>query len=311
MFETFHSIENLPKVLENVTGVPVVITEKIHGTSFRFQVEKSGAVTFGSRNQEITPEDKVSFYGGGPIRRAQEAIKVIQDTFHMFDAAIQKITVFGEWAGDGVLKEVKYGAPDFYVYDIRVNDEVTLWDSIAGMSWTWGLKTVPFITSGTFRSNEFDQFLGQESILGKINGVVRTDRPNLSEGVVIRPEPILRDEFGGIIIAKHKNFLFREKKQMTEQQKKDLGPAKAFAEEYVTEGRLSNITSKAEYPWIFEMADMRELVKAVPEDIIKEEAEEFAVVAAQVGDKEVRSEIVKRVGYVWKLFIMNRKINAN
>lgn len=155
----------------------------------------------------------------------------------------------------------------------------------------------------------FDALLEQDSVLGKENGV--TAEGNVSEGVVIRATPLLRDVFGQWLIIKHKSEKFAEvAKRGPSASAVNLTPAQSFAETFVVEGRVTNALGRLRDRGVAlesDMADMRVLVPELVADLLKECGSEWqAATTLGVNGKQIRSAVTKTLGTVYRRMLIAR-----
>ena len=169
-----------------------------------------------------------------------------------------------------------------------------------------GLARVPEIWRGAPSLAAFDALLEKPSHEAKANGVVSDD---VAEGVVIRSNPLLRDVFGQWLIIKHKSEKFSEvAKRDPNRTRADLSAATAYALTFVTPGRLVNALGRlrdAGKPVRDGMEDMSLLVPAVLADLQKEAMPEWnEVLGRGVNEKQLRSEVTKTVGIVYRRMLL-------
>jgi Rnl2 family RNA ligase len=308
-------LEKRPEIL---SVKEVVATEKIHGSNFRiyFPAEMTtlADVRFGGRNEELTQDDR-SFYGGRPVRWFREKPELLQrmvDVLATFK--LSDVTVFGEIFGAGIQKGVRYVPDDsilFRAFDIMVGDNFVTYDLFVKVCDAMELPRVPEIWRGAPTIAAFDALLEQDSQEAKNNGVIA--ERNVSEGVVIRSTPLLRDVFGQWLIIKHKSEKFAEVKVREPgagADQGDRGRAQAFAETYVVEGRITNALGRLRDRGVAledDMADMKALVPEIMADLLKECGDEWkAALAAGVADKQIRGAVTKTLGTVYRRMLVAR-----
>lgn len=171
-FQKYTDIENwknYPNII--LPGEEVVVTEKIHGTNFRFSMI-DGLPVPGSHTQ-AKAYDGSSVYG-------QVATKLeLKDRFERL--GLTDIILMGEIYGPRVQK-LDYGLkePDAVFYDAYSisRDRYLNWDEFVELSNHLGLTRVPVIWVGPFSPEHLDLADGP-TILG--NG------KHIREGIVIKP----------------------------------------------------------------------------------------------------------------------------
>jgi len=238
------------------------VTEKIHGANFSVYVNEIETAV-ASRTQVLG--EGASFYNVASIEQDLRAKG--QDMFiHMKSLGVvhdtDTLIIHGELCGGTypnykssqkqVQKGVFYSPKlEFLVFDIAILDkdeEYTLlnqndvWD----YSVKAGYDVLPLLHEGTLEecmtySNDFDSKIHEMFDLPKL------DKPNICEGVVIKPEKPLYLADGTRVILKNKNEIFSEKTKepkivipLSDKQSQLIYDTIA----YVTEQRLDNILSK-------------------------------------------------------------------
>ncbi|AEO97113.1 RNA ligase 2 [Salmonella phage vB_SenM-AKM_NP4] len=273
MFKKYSSLENhynnkfISKIrFEGKDGGLWVAREKIHGTNFSIIVSKD-SVSACKRSGPILPSE--SFYGHEIIlKNYDESIKTIQRCMNANElGSVSSYQIFGEFAGQGIQKEVDYGEKDFYVFDILVNTQngnVLYMDDMMMTSFCneFGFKMAPFIGCGSF--DELIQLPNNfTSVIKAYNEAAKDDLKevnlcvfdplvtddNVAEGYVLKP--VYPDFFnnGTRIAIKSKNSRFTEKKKSD----KPIKPKAVLTSndstvlanlcEYSTWNRVSNVIS--------------------------------------------------------------------
>jgi Rnl2 family RNA ligase len=315
-FRKYPEIVRLDKRPEILSVRQVVATEKLHGTNFRVffpaGMTSLDEVRFGGRNEEFAAGDD-GFYGGRPVRWFKQQPALMQRLFEVFAShGFADVTVFGEAFGAGIQKGVRYVPGDdvqFRAFDIMVGDNFVTYDLFVQLCEEAGLARVPEVWRGEPSVAAFDALLEQDSVLGKENGV--SVERNVSEGVVIRATPLLRDVFGQWLIIKHKSEKFAEvAKRGPSANAVDLTPAQSFAETFVVEGRVTNALGRLRDRGVAlenDMADMRVLVPELVGDLLKECSSEWqATITLGVNDKQIRSAVTKSLGSVYRRMLIAR-----
>ncbi|WP_394830553.1 RNA ligase family protein [Pendulispora rubella] len=235
-----------------------------------------------------------------------------QRMFDVFTShGFSDVTVFGEAFGAGIQKGVRYVPGDevlFRAFDIMVAENFVTYDLFSALCDEIALPRVPEIWRGEPSLAAFDALLEQDSAEAKRNGVIAEG--NVSEGVVVRSNPLLRDVFGQWLIIKHKSDKFAEVVKRAPGNKVDVGPAQAFAEMFVVEGRVHNALGRLRDRGVAvenDMADMRVLVPEVIADLLKECSTEWQqAIAAGMSDKQIRAAVTKNLGTVYRHMLIAR-----
>lgn len=310
-------LEKRPEIL---AVKQVVATEKIHGTNFRVHFPAGATsideVRFGGRNEDFG-DGTTSFYGGRPVQWFKSQADLLERMLAVFGSyGFADVTVFGEAFGAGIQKGIRYATDDkvlFRAFDIMVNENFVTYDLFVELCDKAGLPRVPEIWRGEPSLAAFDALLEKTSTEAERNGVV--DAANYSEGVVIRSNPLLRDVFGQWLIVKHKSEKFSEvAKADPKRAKADVSMATSFAETFVTRGRIVNALGRLADAGIEihdDMQDMANLVPAIVKDLQKEAMTEWqAAIASGVTDKQVRSEVTRVLGAVYRRMLLDAVVGA-
>lgn len=320
MFMKYPELVRLDRRPEILAVKEVVATEKLHGTNFRLHFPAGMAsieeVQYGGRNEAFGNGESGSFYGGRPVRFFKdrpELLTAMMETFASY--AFRGVTVFGEAFGAGVQRGVRYVTDDsilFRAFDIAVGESFVTYDLFVEICEKAGLPRVPEIWRGDPTVAALDALLEKVSTEAQRNGV--TDEGNLSEGVVVRSNPLLRDVFGQWLIIKHKSEGFSEvaKKKETGKATQDVSKATDFAQTYVTRGRILNALGRikdAGKPVANDMQDMANLVPTILADLLKEQLAEWnEALASGVTDKQLRGEITKTLGTVYRRMLIDEAV---
>lgn len=310
-FARYTELTTLDKRPEILAVREVVATEKLHGTNFRVHfppgITGPSDLAFGSRN-EILPPGDTAFYGGRPQRWFRERPELVQRLIDAFARrGFHEVVLFGEICGSGVQKGIRY-APDgevlFRAFDVMVGDNFVSYDLFVELCDEAGLARVPEIWRGEPSREAFDALLEKASEEGRRNGVDLAD--NLSEGVVIRSNPLFRNVFGEWLIIKHKARKYREATPPRERrsaEKKGSTPADDYVTTYVVEGRVLNAIGRLRDRGAHQgkMEDVPVLADAVIADLHKEEEPGWqSVVASGQDDRQIRASVMKTVARLYK-----------
>ncbi len=314
MFMKYPSIVRLERRPEILAVKEVIATEKLHGTNFRVSfpagITSRDEVRFGARNEELTSES--SFYGGRPVAwftSRPELLDRMRETFASY--GFVDVTVFGEVFGAGVQKGIRYATHDeimFRAFDIAIGESFVSYDLFVELCEKIELPRVPEIWRGEPSLAAFDALLEKPSTLGALNGV--EDTRNVSEGVVIRSNPLLRDAFGQWLMIKHKSQAFEEvrRREPGDVARPDTSSATEYAFTFVTPGRITNALGRiADSGKSVRggMEDMRELVPAIFADLRKEaQAEWDAALTKGATDRQLRAEVTKTLGVVYRRMLL-------
>lgn len=150
-FHKYTDIQNYYKyapALED--GLPVRITEKLHGSNVRLGLIKVGdefKFMAGSHKVNWKPEDSK---GNTPIWWQMMTEPVVNLLTSLCDEQ-HSVIVFGEVFGPGV-QDMDYGAPDteFRVFDISVDGRYVDWEVLVVNCLAHGVQTVPLLYRGPF-----------------------------------------------------------------------------------------------------------------------------------------------------------------
>lgn len=233
-FIKYGSIENI----ENTRSLAVVFyhedllhkqwvaREKIHGTNFSFVTDGIN-VNCAKRSNFIGPTEQFFEY-------EQILSKYKNTVLNLFKLlGLQKgkqLSVFGEYAGQGIQKEINYGEKDFYVFDIIVDGQFLSELELEQACHKVGFYTTPLLGLGTFdelsnMTREFcslvapwkafkDDLPSLETLEDLVEFEVNHDlveKDNFAEGYVLKPfDPVFANN-GKRVIFKCKTDKFKEK----------------------------------------------------------------------------------------------------
>ncbi len=157
-FHKYTEIENIWRYPDAFPeGLPVRITEKIHGTNSRVGlISKNGEFEFmaGSHHtrRKRPEEGKTCIYW-----RPLEDGAILNLLTHLCDEK-NSVIVFGEIYGLGI-QDLDYGTKDGYrVFDISLNGKYLNWEILRAMCQEFGVETVPLLYEGPFRKELVKQF---------------------------------------------------------------------------------------------------------------------------------------------------------
>jgi len=181
-------LQNRPRAI--APAEDVMITEKIHGTSFRCGWVEGYPVTLwqkikdffgilghqfvvGSRNCEITARSK-TFYG-------DDVYSKIAKRYMLKELLGMGVVIYGEIYGDGIQKGYCYGMLgdiDLVVYEVKVRDKWMNPDEAREFCELYGLPFVPVLYRGPLGETDIKEHMGGPSVLNPVQKV--------REGCVVR-----------------------------------------------------------------------------------------------------------------------------
>ena len=313
-FHKYPELVTLDKRPEMLAVRQAVATEKLHGSNFRVYfpegITSPDQLRFGSRN-DVFAEGDGGFYGGRPVRWFRENAAIVSKLIETFAAYAFSggVVVYGEVCGTSVQKGIRYatdGDVIFRAFDVRVAGNFVTYDLFVELCEKTGLPRVPEIWRGEPSQEAFDALLEKPSTEASRNGIAN-DLTMVSEGVVIRSNPLLRDVFGDWLIIKHKSKKYREATPRTERKSTDLAetaPLDDFTATYVVRGRVINALGRLRDAGVTlqgTMQDMPKLSDAIVLDLHKEcEAEWTALEVKGFGDKQIRNAVTRRLAAVYR-----------
>lgn len=190
----------------------VIITEKIHGTSFRCGYVKFEPNTWLKKQLQIlgkwikTTKLKVLYnfatkiapeyewvYGSrnvqlqqrknsDPIYYNKNVYAECVDNYHLTKILKSNEVIYGEIYGDGIQKHYTYGCKEnerrLVIYDIKVNNQWLSYDESIKFCKDRGLPYVPILYQGLYNKDKLVELTSGKSILNSIQKV--------REGAVIR-----------------------------------------------------------------------------------------------------------------------------
>lgn len=300
------TLERRPEIL---SVRQVVATEKLHGSNFRVLfpegITSPDQLVFGSRNEVFTDQ---GFYGGRPVQWFTQNRALVQKLIETFGAYgfTGGVVVFGEVVGTSVQKGIKYAADGeviFRAFDICVAGNFLTYDLFVEICEKVGLPRVPEIWRGEPSKEAFDALLEQPSTEAQKNGIANGNGV-VSEGVVIRSNPLLRDVFGDWLIIKHKSKKYREATMKEERPTVDLEPLQTFAATYVVHGRVVNALGRLRDRGVVlsnTLQDMPKLSDAIVLDLHKEcEPEWTALEQAGYVERQIKNAVTKQLAGVYR-----------
>lgn len=180
-------LQNMPWVLESCKDVPMIVTEKLDGTSSTFGLQRIKKNKFDfavcSRNIRQTTPEKICYYADMPNVYWEMAVKydienVLKDIQRKYNA--DTVVIQGETIGEGIQKN-KYNIKghDLYVFNLIINgqriDSVKARDILK----EYGMKFVPILENDYILLDNVDDMIKYADGKSEIYDTLR-------EGVVIR-----------------------------------------------------------------------------------------------------------------------------
>ena len=180
-------LQNMPWVLESCKDVPMIVTEKLDGTSSTFGLQRIKKNKFDfavcSRNVRQSTPNKICYYADMPNVYWEMAVKydienVLKDIQRKYNA--DTVVIQGETIGEGIQKN-KYNIKghDLYVFNFIINgqriDSVKARDILK----EYGMKFVPILENDYILLDNVDDMIKYADGKSEIYDTLR-------EGVVIR-----------------------------------------------------------------------------------------------------------------------------
>ncbi len=207
----FHTYTNIQHYYRNadalVVGMPVRITEKIHGSNSRVGLVKDDGFEYmaGTHHRRVTEES-----GGRLSLYWTPLTEDMRDMLTSISGVADDVIVFGEIYGNKI-QPMDYGCPQgegYRVFDISVNGEYLTWEDVCNHCKAFNIKTVPLLYEGPF---------SPELIHVHVNGLTTLAEPDQikcsfkgREGIVITP---LEEQYsnGGRLVLKAVSADYYEK----------------------------------------------------------------------------------------------------
>lgn len=269
------------------------VTEKVHGANFSFTTD--GKTVLSGRRTDFlkSEEEQKQFYKcHNLVAKLSSKILELFETVKKNDENVTRVIVYGELFGGGktgvplIQKGVLYPDDhDFYVFDVRVNDDLLPYDDVVSLCEKHGFTYARCLFRGTF-----PECMKWSSEHNADDSTLSDHKNNVREGNVVRPVKPHTLHTGDAVILKDKNEKFSEK--ASEPKNKEVKAVETLpvterliseSEKFVTEQRLNNLISKlgpiqnksqiAKYSGL--------LVKDILDDMAKEEPEIMTLEKAQ------------------------------
>lgn len=242
-------IQKFVNLYPELINAKYVIQEKVHGTNVKLDIT-TNEYRLGSRNNWL---GESGFFGLQEyVRDNTELQKVIENIKEFVKyTKLERVTLFGEFFGKGIQKEIDYGEKDLRFFDIAFDYELqtpemfnTFVDNLSAKTGSY-IKEVPAIALVHGLDTALNYDINFDTVLNNKSN-------NLCEGVVIKPyKKIYHSPVGEVFYLKKKNERFKEK---YEHITKEVDPQFAEGEEaiikystiykgYLTSNRLENVIS--------------------------------------------------------------------
>ncbi|AUM58455.1 RNA ligase [Proteus phage phiP4-3] len=269
-FIKYDSIENIDntKLVEKAffegktaPGIPWIAQEKIHGTNFSFICDGVDVVC--AKRTNLIGESEAFFGYELILKRYKQNILDMFNTVKESMPDLELLTVFGEYAGPGIQREVDYEEKDFWVFDILINGDLVDALFLRMLSSKTNLKICPVILTGDFDElsnleRSFDSLIPEFNAIVKEHGIPAANAhvfgpqkegsENIAEGYVLKPITPTQFNNKSRVIFKCKNAKFKETGKVktirpTPELSNDDQELVNFSTSYITAQRLSNVIS--------------------------------------------------------------------
>ena len=191
-------IQNYPEVFHDKD--PVIITEKIHGTNYRFGIVEN--VFYVGSHFNIKKHPGGSIYS--LVATKYDLENRVVEAFKSYD---EDVIFYAEIYGKSIQGSFTYGlsVQDFIVFDIQVNGKFVDWDELQIICERIGFKTPSVLYRGPFSLKKVEELADGLTVLG--NG------SHIREGVVVRSEEEQLDNYVGRKWIKRisNDYLLKEK----------------------------------------------------------------------------------------------------
>lgn len=195
-YTDIENIKNFNKVFQDEELV--IVTEKLHGTSFHsgmlskmkptffdrvksFFGIKSSELCVSSRNTQVNfMTNKEKLFGDLGTKDNNVYSKTAEKL--NLDVILEPgMILYGEIVGPGIQKNYHYGVKpgetEFYAYDLKVDGKFQPHQELEDFCRTHGIKTVPTLYIGPFSKEKIEELTSGDSMIGG---------QKVREGVVIR-----------------------------------------------------------------------------------------------------------------------------
>lgn len=290
----------------------VIAYEKLHGSQFRLflplGIKTIDEIQYGS-HESVYGEGGFALGGAvAQLKKNTQMLTSIMETIQSY--GFGNVTMFGEAYGPGIkAKGIKYSNGSetlFKFFDIMIEDNLVTDEFFIELTNKMKVSVVTEVWRGEPTQANFDALLEKPSAESLLNGL---GPENISEGVVIRSNPLLRNVFGEWLIIKHKSSKFSEVSHAPKEKNvKGITPSDIFAATYVTEGRVFNAVGRLQDRGIEltnTMVDMPILLTEIINDLHKECQPEWD--ADNLDEKQVKGAVSKVLAPIYKKFIEDIK----
>jgi RNA ligase (TIGR02306 family) len=203
LFQKYTDIQNIRNARFKgafETGVPVRVTEKVHGTNSRCGYI-NGEFLAGShqmnKKELYNGEKSRSLYWGPMTEDMKSMLRYISETYG------QNVIVFGEIFGSKI-QQMDYGvegSSGYKVFDISVNGTYLNWGDVESVCKRFSISTVPLLYSGPFYPQLIDELVDGPTTICIFEKIKCSFKGR--EGIVITPLfEQWSDIMGGRLIAK-------------------------------------------------------------------------------------------------------------
>lgn len=325
--ESFSSMrkKNMDKVMTFVTKI------KLDGTNAAVQIASNNEVIYQSRERIITPEEDNYGFASWASKEKDNWISVANNIRYFTGNENANVTIYGEWAGPGIQKNVAVSQipkKHFFIFAIVIDDVAIIGNDV------FFLVMPEFMTSDTVRlvpnQNKFS--------INMTNPIEVVEKMEAYMLEIEKEDPYIKDMFGVIgigegFVAYHIEdinqdvqrhikshgrytycpFSFTTKSALDNMFKVkgeahkvvktpkiiNIDPVKAqgiddFATMFVTESRLNQIAGKIKD---FSPAKTSEFIKTFAQDVIKESVNELE--ASGLAWKDVQGAVTNKARAWW------------
>ena len=261
-------------------------------------------IQYGS-HETIYPEEGFALGGlVNCIKKRPDMLTSIMETIKSY--GFGNVTMFGEAYGPGIkAKGIKYSLGTdmlFRFFDIMIEDNLVTDEFFIELTSKMNVPVATEVWRGEPTKANFDALLEKPSAESILNGL---GPENISEGVVIRSNPLLRNVFGEWLIVKHKSSKFSEVSNASKEKNvRGVTPSDVFAATYVTEGRVINAVGRIQDRGVVlanTMVDMPVLLTEIINDLHKECQQEWD--ADNLDEKQVKGSVSKILAPIYKQMI--------
>eukprot|EP01156_Anaeramoeba_ignava_P011198 Anaeramoba_ignava/a482295_7.p2 GENE.a482295_7~~a482295_7.p2 ORF type:complete len:330 (-),score=4.34 a482295_7:666-1655(-) len=309
MFRKYNSIENtyqadfIEKIkTEGYDKLEYVVQEKAHGANMGF-LTNDGEKFLPARRTALLEPGEVFYNYQSVLEKNIDKLRSVWADLKLKINNLSELTIYGELIGGDyphpdiakdpsatkVQKGIFYSpSNELYVFDILINNSEYLNTfDVEEIFEKHGLLHAKTLFSGSFQGclaypNKFESTIYQQLGLPVI-------KPNVAEGVVIRPvDPCFLNN-GSRVLLKNKNEKWEEKAKARKKEiiKKEL-PEKVkqlqeLIMDYVTDNRLNNVLSKTGE---ISIQDLGKVLGLFAADVIEDFMKDYGQDMAQLEKKE-------------------------